>query len=40
VESKRKWVKPATITVYNMIGHFEAFEKYREQLIGGSPWRA
>lgn len=34
VESKRKWVKPATITVYNnMIGHFEAFEKYRERPI-------
>ena len=34
VESKRKWVKPATITVYNnMIGHFETFEKYRGQPI-------
>ena|SRR6185437_5190761 len=34
VNSKRKKVKPATITVYNnMIHHFEAFERYRKTPI-------
>lgn len=34
VQSKEKKVKKATITVYNnMIGHFRAFEKYRNEQI-------
>ena len=34
IQSKSKWVKPATITVFNnVVGHFRAFEKFRNEPI-------